>query len=129
MNKSFPVLLAPLAALLLAGSALAQTSASRVDHACTTSTLSTDPAAPCTDDVLNDRRDNSAATYRAPTPAAAGSGSMGTGTTYQPGVGGTGPASTGAAGNIGAGSAGTSMGTTGTGAMPTSGTAGTPARQ
>src|ERR1035437_3119348 len=63
MNKSFPVSLAPLAALLLAGSALAQTipslsplgvDADRVDRRCTSTTLSTDTAAPCSDDVQND---------------------------------------------------------------------------
>lgn len=64
MIEPFPVSLAPLAVLLVAGSALAQTipspnpssvDADRVNRRCTTSTLSTDASAPCPDDVLIDR--------------------------------------------------------------------------
>ena len=54
---------APLAALLLASSALAQTipssnasdvDAGRFERRCTSATLSTDASAPCSDDVRND---------------------------------------------------------------------------
>ena len=104
MNKSFPVSLAPLAALLLAGSALAQTipspnpsgvDADRVDRRCTSTTLSADASAPCSGDVLNDRPGVLPVVVRAPGNSTAGSG------------------------NTSAGSTGTSMGTMG---MPSTGT-------
>ena len=129
MNKSSPVSLAPLAALLLAGSALAQTipsphpsdvDADRVNRRCTSTTLSTDAAAPCSDDVLNDRPDALPfVVLRPPGNSTAGSGNMSTGTTTQPSPGSTGTASTGTAGNMGAGTTGTPMGATG---MPSTGT-------
>ena len=115
MNKSFPVSLAPLAALLLAGSALAQTisspspsgvDADRVDRRCTSTTLSTDTAAPCSDDVQNDGPRVSPVVVR-PT-------------------GNTGTTSTGTTSNMGAGPSGTSTGSTG---MQSTGTASTPARR
>lgn len=102
VHKSFPVLLAPLAALLLAGTALAQGVDARVDRHCTSTTLSADASAPCSSDVLND-----------------GSGNAGAGTTTQPSPGSTGTALTGSRGIVGAGSTATSMGTTG---MPSTGT-------
>lgn len=119
MNKSSPVSLAPLAALLLAGSALAQTvpspnpsgvDAGRVDRRCTTTTLSTDATAPCSDDVLNDRPGGFPVVVRPPGNSTAGSGNMGAGTSTQPNPGSTG---TGSTGTTGAGSTGTSTGTTG----------------
>ena len=75
MNKPSSVSLAPLAALLLAGSALAQTipspnpsgvDADRVDRRCSSTTLSTDASAPCSDDVLNDGPRVLPAVVRAP---------------------------------------------------------------
>jgi hypothetical protein len=128
MNKSSPVSLAPLAALLLAGSALAQTipspnpsgvDANRVDRRCTSTTLSTDASTPCSDDVLNDRLGVSPVVVRAPGNSTAGSGNTSTGTTTQPSLGGTGTASTGTTGNTDAGSTGPSMGTMGSGAVRT----------
>jgi hypothetical protein len=98
MNKSSPVSLAPLAALLLAGSALAQTipspdpsgvDADRVNRRCASTTLSTDASAPCPDDVLNDRPGVLPVVVRPPGDSTAGSG------------------------NTSPGSSGTSMGTTG----------------
>ena len=128
MNKSFPVLLVPLAALLLAGTALAQTDSSRIARACTKSTLATDPSAPCSDDVLNDGRGDILILTRPP-PVIGTAGTLSTGatTTIQPGadVTGVGP---GAPGNTpGAASTGTSL--TGTGAASTSGTAGMTGRR
>ena len=111
MNKFFPVSLASLAALLLAGSALAQTpDANRTDRRCTSATLSTDASTPCPDDVVNDRPGASPVVVRAPANSTAGSGNTVTGT--QPSPGGTGT-STGTTGNMGAGSTGSAMGTTG----------------
>ena len=104
MNKSSPVSLAPLAALLLAGSALAQTipspnlsgvDANRIDHRCTSATLSTDAATTCSDDVQNDGPRISPVVVRPPDNGMAGNS------------------------NTSAGSTGTSMGTTG---MPSTGT-------
>jgi hypothetical protein len=129
MSKCSPVLLVPLAALLLAGSALAQTipgpnppgvEADRVNRRCTATTLSTDASAPCSDDVLNDRPDGwPFVILRPPGNNTAGSGNSSAGTsTASPGS--TGTASTGITGNSGAGSTGTSVGTTG---MPSTGTA------
>jgi len=118
MNKFSPVLLAPLAALLLAVSALAQTApsanpsgvdADRVNRRCTSTTLSTDATAPCSDDVLNDRPGVLPVVVRPPGDSTAGSGNTSAGTTTQPSPGSTGTASTGI---TGAGSTGTSMGTT-----------------
>ena len=119
MNKFSPVSLAPLAALLLAGSALAQTipsaspsgvDADRVDRRCTSTTLSNDASAPCSDDVLNDRPRVLPVVVRAPGNSTAGSGNASAGTTTQPSPGSTG-----------------TMGTTG---MPSaSGAARTPARR
>ena len=86
MNKPFPVSLATLAALLVAGSALAQTIISpnsprvetiRADRRCTSSTLSTDPLAPCSDDVLNDRPGVLPRVVRPPANSSAGSGITG----------------------------------------------------
>ena len=83
MNKPFPVSLTTLAALLLAGSVLAQTILSpnslrvetiRADRRCTSSTLSTDPLAPCSDDVLNDRPGVLPRVVRPPANSTAGSG-------------------------------------------------------
>jgi hypothetical protein len=128
MNKSSPVSLAPLAALLLAGSALAQTipspnpsgvDADRVDRRCTSATLTTDASAPCSDDVLNDGPRVLPVVVRAPGNSTAGSGNTSAGTTTQPSPSSTGTASTGTTGNTGAGSTGASMGTTG---MPSTGT-------
>jgi hypothetical protein len=99
MNKSSPVSLAPLAALLIAGSVLAQTipspnasgvDADRIDRRCTSTTLSTDATAPCSDDVRNDGPRVSPLVVRPP-----------------------------GSGNTSAGFTGTSMGTTG---MPSTGT-------
>jgi hypothetical protein len=104
MNKPYPVSLVPLAALLLAGSALAQTISSpnplgvdvdRVDRRCTSTTLSTDASAPCSDDTLNDGLHVLPVVVRPPGTGMAGSG------------------------NTSAGSTGTSMDTTG---MPSTGT-------
>jgi hypothetical protein len=125
MNKSSPVLLAPLAALLLAGSALAQAipspnplgeDADRVDHRCTSTTLSTDASTPCADDVLNDGPRVSPVVVRPP-----GSGNTSAGST-EPFTGTAGMPSTGTM------SLGTSSnpGTTGT---QSTGTASTPARR
>src|ERR1019366_10127173 len=92
MNKSSPVSLAPLAALLLAGSALAQTipspnppgvDADRVDRRCTSTTLSTDASAPCADDVLNDGPRVSPVVVRPPN-SAVGSDNTSARTTTQP---------------------------------------------
>ena len=122
MNKSSPVSLAPLAALLLAGSALAQTipspnpsgvDADRVDRRCTSTTLTTDASAPCSDDVLNDGPRVLPVVVRTPGNSTAESGNTSAGTTTQPSPGSTGTASTGTTGNTGAGFTGTSMGTTG----------------
>jgi hypothetical protein len=139
MNKSSPVSLVALAALLLAGSALAQTvnpsgaDADRADRHCISTTLSADPSAPCSDDVLNDRPGESpaAARYAPPKGAAPGAG-----TQPSPGSTGaipTGTAVTGTTVNGGTGSTGPSMGTgkpsTGTGAVSAGGTAGAPARR
>ena len=104
MNKLTHVSLAPILALLLAGSSLAQTvpnanpsgvDADRVNRRCTTTTLSTDASAPCSNDVLNDRPGVSPVVVRPPGNGMAGSG------------------------NTNAGSTGTSMGTTG---LPSTGT-------
>jgi hypothetical protein len=117
MNKSSAIFLAPLAALLLAGSALAQTvvspnpsgvDADRVNRRCTTTTLSTDATAPCSDDVLNDRPGGFPVVARPPGNSTVGSGNMSAGTQASPRS--TGTASTG---TTGAGSTGTSAGTTG----------------
>src|SRR5450756_1410663 len=87
MNKSFPVSLAPLVALLLAGSALAQTipspipssvDADRVDRRCTSTTLSTDTVAPCSDDVQNDGPRVSPVVVRPPGSGNTSAGSIGT---------------------------------------------------
>jgi hypothetical protein len=134
MNKSFPVSFASLAALLLGGSALAQTipgsnpagvDADRVDRRCTSATLSTDASAPCANDVVNDGPRVSPVVVRPPN-STVGSDRTSAGTITQPSPGNSGTASTGPMGNTGAGSTGTSMGTSG---MPSTGTAGTPARQ
>jgi hypothetical protein len=120
MNKSSAVSFASLAALLLAGSALAQTvpgpnpsgvDADRVNRRCTSTTLSTDAAAPCSDDVLNDRPGGYPVLARPPGNGTAGSENMNAGTVTQPSPGSTGAASTG---TTGAGSTGSSMSTTGT---------------
>jgi hypothetical protein len=157
MNKSSPVSLAPLAALLLAGSALAQTipspnpssvDADRVDRRCTSTALSTDASAPCSGDVLKDRPGVLPVAVRPPGNSTTGNGNTSAGTTTQPSPGSTGTAPTGTMGNTGAGSTETSMGTTGmpstgtmnsgtssipgatgTGAVPASGAARTPARR
>ena len=60
MKKLPPVSMMALSALLLAGSALGQSSpsgvdTSRADRRCPSNTLSSDPAASCSDDVLIDR--------------------------------------------------------------------------
>ena len=128
MNKSFPVSLAPLAALLLAGSALAQTipspnpsggDADRVDRRCTSTTLSTDATAPCSDDVQNDGPRVSPVVVRAPGSGNTSAGSIGTftGTTGMP--------------STGTMNSGTSSipGAIGTGAVSASGAARTPARR
>jgi len=113
MNKSSTVSLASLAALLLAGSALAQTvpgpsgDAVRADRRCTSATLSTDSSTPCSDDVVNTGA--SPVVVRAPANSTAGSVNTSTGTSS----GGTGTASTGTTGNMGAGSTAPSMGGTG----------------
>jgi hypothetical protein len=106
MNKSSPVSLAPLAALLLAGSALAQTipspspssvDADRVDRRCTSATLSTDASAPCSDDVRNGPG-VLPVVVRAPGNSTTGSGNTSAGTTTQPSPGTTGTAPTGTMG-------------------------------
>ena len=111
MNKFSRVSLASLAALLLAGSALAQTTpspdANRADRRCTSATLSTDSSTPCSDDVVNTGA--SPVVVRAPANSTAGSVNTSTGTSS----GGTGTASTGTTGNMGAGSTAPSMGGTG----------------
>ena len=128
MNKSSPVSLAPLAALLLAGSALAQTipspnlsgvDADRVDRRCTSTTLSTDAAAPCSDDVQNDGPRVSPVVVHPP-----GSGNTSAGFTGTS-MGTTGMPSTGTM------NSGTSSipGAIGTGAVSASGAARTPARR
>jgi hypothetical protein len=140
MTKSSPVSLAPLAALLLAGSALAQTipsanpsgvDADRVDRHCTSTTLSNDASAPCSDDVLNDRPRELPVVVRAPGNSTAGSGNASAGTTTQPS-----PGSTGTMGTTGMPSTGTVNsdtssipGATGTGAVSASGAARTPGRR
>jgi hypothetical protein len=106
MNKHPHVSLALLAALLLAGFALAQTSTNpsgvntdRDDRRCTTATLSTDPTAPCPDDVLNDRPGVMPPVVRPPANSAAASGNMSGGASTPPGNAGT--TSTGTTGNPG----------------------------
>jgi hypothetical protein len=105
MKKSSTVSLAPLAALLLAGSALAQTlpdpDANRTNRRCTSATLSTDASTPCPDDVRNGPPGGSPVVVRAPANSTAGSNTS-TGTTS----GGTGTASASPAGSMGAGSTG-----------------------
>ena len=120
MNKSSPVSLATLAALLLAGSAVAQIIPSpnpsdldaRVDRRCTSTTLSADASAPCSNDVLNDRPGELPVVIRAPGNSTAGSGNTSAGS-IGTSMGTTGMPSTGTTGNTGAGSAETSMGPTG----------------
>ena len=128
MNRRFTFSLAPLAAFLLAGSALAQTDSSRADRNCTRSTLSTDPTAPCADDVLIDSRPDFIILTPPPPPISAGGTlTTGPGTAIQPGadVTGVGP---GAPGNTsGAASTGASM--TGSGATSTGGAAGMTGRR
>ena len=127
MNKPFPVLLATSAALLLAGSALAQTIISpnsprvetvRADRHCTSSTLSTDPLAPCPDDVLNDRPGVLPRVVRPPASSTAGGGITGANSTGTS-IGITGTPSTGMA-NPGTSSV---PGATGTGGASASGVA------
>jgi hypothetical protein len=146
MNKPSSVSLAPLAALLLAGSALAQTipspnpsgvDADRVDRRCTSTTLSADASAPCSDDVLNDGPRVSPVVVRPPGNSTAGSGNTSAGTTTQPSPGNTGAGPTGTPmgttgmPSTGAVNSGTSSipGATGTGAVSASGAARTPARR
>jgi len=98
MNKSALVSFVPLAALLLAGSVLAQTipgpDAARSDRRCTSATLSTDPSTLCPDDVLNDRPGSSPTVLRPPATGTTGSGNTtGTTATVNPG-----PSTPGAAG-------------------------------
>lgn len=144
MNKSSPVSLAPLAALLFAGSALAQAispsgaDANRADRHCISTTLSADPSAPCSGDVLNDRPGETpaAARYAPPNSTA---GSVTPNTAIQPGSTGTtvtgtvnaGAGSTPTGTSMGTGTSGTSStaGATGTGAASATGAAGAPARR
>jgi hypothetical protein len=118
MNKSSPVSFAPLAALLLAGSALAQTipspdpsgvDASRADRHCISTTLATDASAPCSGDVLNDRPGEVPLVLRS-TP---GSSTPGTVTT-----------STGTQSNTGTASTTSNAGAMGTGATSATGATG-----
>ena len=128
MNKSFPASLAALAALLLAGSALAQTTPSvdaRVDRHCPSATLSADAAAPC-DDVLNDRPGELPVGARSSGNGTAGSVNTTAGTPTPIIPGGAGTAATGAMGSMGGGSI---PGATGTGAVSVGGAASTPARR
>ena len=133
MNKSSPVSLAPLAALLLAGSALAQTipspnlsgvDADRIDHRCASATLSTDAAATCSDDVQNDGPRVSPVVVRPPDNGMAGNSNTSAGSTGTS-MGTTDMPSTGSVD-----SATSSMpGTTGTGAVSANGAARPPARR
>jgi len=122
MNTHPTFAFAPLAMLLLAGPALAQTDSSRNDRNCTRSTLSTTAAAQCADDVLIDSRPDYIILTRPPPPdSAGGSISAPVAPAIQPGADVTGVGSPGAANNPGAASTGTSL--TGTGAPSTSGAA------
>lgn len=96
MNKLYPVILSLSAAFLLIGSALAQTTSSRnpsaenadrIDRHCTSSTLATDPSAPCSDDALNSRTGATPvkSKHRAIRPAT--NASARSGKTTQPGPG------------------------------------------
>ena len=146
MNASSPVSLALLAAVLLCGPALAQTITrpnppvviANADRHCTSTELSTDALAPCSDDTLTSSTGVMPAVVRPPdkiptesssTSAATGT-QQGTGTQQNPSSTGTvttgtqqstgtqqNPGSTGTVttGTTGAGSAATSMGTTGVG--------------
>ena len=129
MNKSSAVSLASLAALLLAGSALAQSSAGadgsgdRVDRACTTTTLPADTSVPCSDDALNNRPGTAAGMTHASVNGVAGSGNMGAGS-FGTSAGTMGTPSTGAV------NSGTSFpGAMGAGAASTGGAASAPAHR
>jgi len=99
MNRLVLVVLSMSAALLLAVPALAQTTPGRnpavenegrIDRHCTSSTLATDPSAPCSDDALNSRA--AVSTHQAIRPAISAKSSSGK--TTQPGSGKTGKTST-----------------------------------
>lgn len=98
-----------LAGLVLAGSALAESiprsrlssvESDRADRRCTSSTLSADATAPCSDDAVNDRQRVLPAVVRPPLNRRAGSRKPSAGTATQPIPGGSGSA---AAGTTGAG--------------------------
>ena len=126
MNASSPVSPALLAAFLLCGSALAQTITrpnppvviADADRHCTSTDLSTDALAPCSDDTLTNSTGVMPAVVRPPdkTKTESSNTSAGTGTQQSTGTqqnpGSTGTVTTG---TTGAGSAATSMGTTGVG--------------
>ena len=123
MNASSPVSLALLAAFLLCGSALAQTITrpnppvviADADRHCTSTDLSTDALAPCSDDTLTNSTGVTPAVVRPPdkTKTESSSTSAGTGTQQSTGTQ-QNPSSTGTVAT-GTGSAATSMGTTGIG--------------
>ena len=123
MRKSFSCI--PIAAIIIAGSALAQTAqpdtsrnatptapdSSRNSQRCTTTGLSADAAARCPDDVLKDAMPPGAPQVVAP-PAGGATGSVGVGTTSTGSMG---------AGTAGPGSSGTpapSSGVSAIGAAP-----------
>lgn len=133
MNKFSPVSLAPLAALLLAGSALAQTipspgpssvDADRADRRCTSATLSVDASAPCSDDVLSALPGALPVVVHPAGTSTSGSGNTGVGSTGTsmgtPGMQSTGTVNSGTSSISGA---------TGTGAVSAGGAAPTPARR
>jgi hypothetical protein len=129
VNKSSAISLASLAALLLAGPTLAQSTADadgpgdRVERACTTTTLPDDTKVPCSDDALNKRPGTASGMPHAPVNGVAGSGSMGAGS-LGTSMGTMGTPSTGAA------NSGTSFpGAMGTGAASTGGAASAPAHR
>ena len=123
MNASSPVSPALLAAFLLCGSALAQTITrpnppvviADADRHCTSTDLSTDALAPCSDDTLTNSTGVMPAVVRPPdkTKTESSSTSAGTGTQQSTGTQ-QNPSSTGTVAT-GTGSAATSMGTTGIG--------------
>ena len=129
MNKRSPVSLAPLAALLFVGSALAQTipsanpsDADRINNRCPEATLSTDPAAPCSDAVPNGLPGG--AVVLPPGNSAAVNGNVSAGSTgtsiSTTGMPSTGMMNSGTSSNPGA---------MGTGAVPANGAARSPARR
>jgi len=105
--NNFTLSLALPAALLLAGSALAQTiplpnppsvTSDRADRRCTTSALSTDASAPCADDALNDRPRTAPRVVHPRLSRIAGNGKTSTATAARPNPERKGKAASGATG-------------------------------